>query len=302
MRTLPLFVAISVFSIIVLFTPGCFGMPVSHEWSTSDAGMPAIDARSTPRTPPPTSEKPLIPLPLETPPMVDAGILSDATVESQDVPVFLDIPSTEEDASSTTTEDDVLDTDRPAPLPTEPVAFLLAPSTCHGRRLPATTPGLELGARGMTLWHLCYKTPTRTTSTHPLAAERPERVTLEVVLSDGERLLFAAPAPASANPWTVSLLVALPIGVAPAFQGHNYYNRNRELGIVASSDGEEFPSIQGEMRSWRVLRDQSQDEYVPARVCRRPTPLRPDGAFFLPLDMCPGRTCPLLERLDCRVL
>lgn len=249
----------------------------------------------------PSFDVPSIPLPSEQPSSIDASTTSDAA-NAHDVPVQLDILSTEEDALNTRTEADAGDSDWSAPLPTDPIAFLLAPSTCHGRRLPPTTPGLELAERGMTLWHLCYKTPTHATSTHPLGGQQPERVTMEIAMSDGERLVLVAPVPPTATPWTISVLVALPPGVAPAFQGFNYYRDSRRLGIVASGDGRSFPTIQGEMRSWRVLYDQSQDEYIPARICLRPTLQNPDGAFFVPLDACIARSCPMIERLHCRDL
>lgn len=251
MRTTPLIVAVSLFSFIVLFTPGCTDLPVNREQFG-----------------------------------VDAGIDTDTR------PPVLAIPSADVEAPK----------DSSSVHLTDPIAFLLAPSTCNGRRLPATTPGLELESHGMTLWHLCYKTPTSTTSTHPLASQQPELVTIEVAMNDGERLVLATPTEPGTTPSTISVLVALPEGVAPAFQGTNYYESSRRLGIVASSDGHSFPTIQGVMRSWRVLYDQSQDEYIPAHVCRRPTLQNPDGAFFIPLDACIAQSCPMIERLDCRNL
>lgn len=299
MRTKPLLVAIWVFSFVFFFTSGCTGTLALASVPTQDAG-PISTNNARPAMPP--LPEPPAPILVDLVPHEDAG-------DTADVSVQLDASADNEDAPTVTadvTTDDAANTmvdDRPtAPAQSPAVAFLLAPITCHGRRLPSTTPGLDLAAQGMTLWHLCYKTPTRTTSTYPLPSQRAERVTLELATPTGEQLLLAVPAPASANPWTVSVLVALPAGVAPAFQGFTHYANHPSLAIVGSGDGESFPTIQGEMRSWRVLNDLSQDEYAPGRVCRRPTPLHPNGAFFLPLDMCPGRTCPLLQGLECQDL
>lgn len=299
MRTKPLLVAIWVFSFVFFFTSGCTGTLALASIPAQDAG-PTLTSDARPAAP--SLQEPPVPVLVDLVPHEDAG-------DTVDVSAKLDASLNTEDAPAATPDvptDDVVNTmvdDRPTAA-AQPLAaaFLLAPITCHGRRLPSTTPGLDLAAQGMTLWHLCYKTPTRTTSTYPLPTQRAERVTLELATPAGEQLLLAVPAPASANPWTVSVLVALPPGVAPAFQGFTHYANHPSLAIVGSGDGESFPTIQGEMRSWRVLNDLAQDEYAPGRVCRRPTPLHPNGAFFLPLDMCPGRTCPLVQGLECQDL
>lgn len=192
--------------------------------------------------------------------------------------------------------------DRPEFLTPEPVAFLLPTDTCHGRRLPEDLPGIELAGEGMTLWHLCYTLPTRHSSSDPWMNEPPERLSVEVATLVSERLLFVAPIPARTPSWTVSLLVALPTGLAPAFQGRLHYPSHGDLELVARSNRNETLTVQGEMRTWRVLRSLSQDEYPPSRACDRPTALRPTGAFFLPEDMCPGHTCPLLSGLSCQNL
>lgn len=272
MRTKFLLMA-SLFLTIILFTPGCLGTPVSvillerqtvADAATSDTPRPTVDTPTTLADAPGDQTA------------LDGGVRTDAVHERMETPTGDTLPQ----------------------------AILLAPTTCHGRRLPTNTPGLALVGEHTRVWHLCYKTPTRTTSTHILAAQRPERFRFDVITPEGPRTLLVAPAPASANPWTISFLVILPANMVPAFQGVNLYGDARTLGMVASSSPGAFPSVQGEIQSWRLMRDASQNPEQPDTVCHDPQVQTAEGAFFLPMDQCPGHgeTCPLLGQLDCRSL
>lgn len=273
MRKKPVYVAITIFCCILAFTPSC--TPVQLHQLRGDTSAPVVDDGST-------------------------SIVTDA--ENSDTGSF-----------SATDTDNFIMTEAPVPRAADasipgvtelnaPVTVLLDPITCHGRSLAHGREALELLDQGMIVWHLCYKTPTPMTSPHELASERAERVLLRIATTGSDHLLLVAPAPTSANPWTVSLLVALPVGMAPAFHGTVEYAHGRRLELVGADDTQEAPDIHGEMRTWRVRRSGSQDPFFPARICQRPTALTPDGAFFLPLDTCPGTTCPLLHGLACRDL
>lgn len=260
MRRKPVYVAITIFCLILAFTPSC--TPVQLHQLRGDASAPVVD---------------------------DGGTR-----------IITDVGS-----SSMTNANNSTMTDASIPGMIEantPITVLLDPISCHGRSLVHGREVLDSLDQGMLIWHLCYKTPTPMTSPHALATERAERVFLRVAIPGGDHLLLVAPAPVSANPWTVSMLVALPVGMAPAFHGTVEYSHGRRLELVGADDTQEAAEIHGEMRTWRVRQSGSQDPFFPARICQRPTPLTPEGAFFLPLDTCPGTTCPLLRGLACRDL
>ncbi len=276
MRRKPVYVAITIFCFILAFTPSC--TPVQLHQLQIDGRAPVVNDGST-----------SIITDAESSSMMDTGS-SSATDSNNSTMAETGVPDVTETITPNATEAHT------------PVTVLLDPITCHGRSLVHGREVVELLDRGMLVWHLCYKTPTPMTSPHELATERAERVFLRVAVPGGDHLLLVTPAPAIANPWTVSALVALPVGMAPAFHGTIEYAHGRRLELVGADDTQEAPEIHGEMRTWRVRRSGSQDPFLPARICLRPTILTPDGAFFLPLDACPGTTCPLLQGLSCRDL
>lgn len=252
------FVALVVFTAISLFTPGCltFEMP-----------------NPCPRT-----------LGAEA----DAST-NDTDASSEDVPNTETAPtSTEDRGSSPTNSPDASAPAEDRVLPVHPedgiVTALLNPSTCHGRRLGGTT----LAALGPfpvrhTLWHLCVKTPSRQTSSHTLATERATRLSLRLVDDGGtmNEILSAMP-PATANPWTVSVLIALPIGQAPTFHARAEYGNGRSLALVETDP----PTLHGEWRSWRVASDGTQTEESPTIACEDPLDTSNLTGVALPASVC----------------
>lgn len=252
------FVALIVFTAISLFTPGCLTLEMpapcprtlaaGADVSTNDADTPSDDASNTDATP--ASTEGPDPSPTSS---------SDASVPAEDhaLPIH--------------PEDGI-------------VTALLSPSTCHGRRLGGTT----LAALGPfpvrhTLWHLCLKTPSRQTSSHALAMERATRLSLRLVDDGGtmNEILSATP-PATANPWTVSALIALPIGQAPTFHARAEYGNSRALALVET----EPPTLHGEWRSWQVASDGTQTEAPPTIACEDPLDTSNLTGVALPASAC----------------
>ena len=273
-----LFVAMVVFLTITLFTPGCltFELPGGcPKISASEAGVAATDS--------PT----LIDQPT---PMVDAG-----RVEAREDGGRM--PMTTPDAGSST-YDHV--------LPTHPesgvVTALLAPTTCHGRRLGATT----LAALGPfplnhVLWHLCLKTPSRMTSTNALASERASRISIHLV-DAGSTMnpIFSGVAPATANPWTLSVLIALPVGQPPTFHARAHYAGDQALSLAQT----EPASVHGEWRSWRVASDGTQTEEAPRVICEEPLDTSNLTGVALPESACTlaNQRCTVLPGYVCAAL
>lgn len=106
----------------------------------------------------------------------------------------------------------------------EPVdAVALAATTCGSRTLSRLPPGLFRS--GYTVYHLCYQTPVARMTTQPLASQRSSSVLFSRRSMTSASLidLVRVPAPMSANPWSSSVVVAIPnapIG-APVFGVHN---------------------------------------------------------------------------------
>ncbi len=188
--------------------------------------------------------------------------------------------------------------------PSEPFAVLLAPSTCHGRRLPMSAETTYLRANdGMTVWHLCYKTPSPAHSDLPIARMRATQVQLNLATLDGTRELLHAPAPMAAQPWTVSVLVALPAGYAPLFELLSLYPDGQRLSAVSTDAMGRFPALHGELQAWKVAAEGTQTEQPPAQACYEPHGGGYDPAFFIPTNSCVHEAdCPLLRYMACRPL
>lgn len=190
----------------------------------------------------------------------------------------------------------------PTPTP-DPFGVLLAPTTCHGRRLPMSTAALAQANAGMTLWHLCYKTPSPAHSDQTIARLRANRVDVNLVTSTGTRPLVQAPAPMVANPWTVSVLLALPPEHPPLFELINQYQAGQRLSAISTDAMGRFPSLNGELQAWKVSAEGTQTEQPPARACYEPHGGPIDPAFFLPANSCTHEAdCPLLSHFTCRPL
>ncbi len=188
--------------------------------------------------------------------------------------------------------------------PNEPFAVLLAPSTCHGRRLPMSAEMAYARANdGMTVWHLCYKTPSPAHSDLPIARARATRVQLNLPTLDGTRELLRAVAPMAAQPWTVSALVALPPAYAPLFELLSQYPDGQRLSAISTDAMGRFPALHGELQVWKVAAEGTQTEQPPARACYEPHGGSYDPAFFIPTNSCVHEEdCPLLRYMACRPL
>ena len=181
------------------------------------------------------------------------------------------------------------------------LATVLPPTSCHGRRLGANTPGLMMREPNGSLWHLCIKTPSRTTSDHPLANERAIRVSVHTMDAGGAyRELLVNEAPMSANPWTTSVLIALPEGWTPFFHVRAHYANERSFSLARS----EPLRLHGEVRIWNVASDGLQTEQSPDRICWNPLDNVEGGTGVLPHGTCPEgeASCPALEGYVCRTL
>ncbi len=263
-KTRSWFVAMIVFTAITLFTPGCLTFEVSLPCADAMA-MPSADAVTIPEDPQ-----------AQPPSLVDGGAP----------------PSSHEDAGQTSMlpQDGATPTSDRSPVTTpgrgehDVVAVVLAPTTCHGRRLGETT----LAALGPfpthhVLWHVCLKTPSRQTSDQPLASERAGSVSVHLVDSGNTmNEVIRATAPATANPWTASLLIALPIGEVPAFHARAHYQGGQALSLVRTDPAD----IHGEIRVWQVDSHGTQTERAPNVACEEPLDTSRLTGVFLPAGTC----------------
>ncbi len=284
MHSQRLVIACSIFLIGLLFTPGCIANPAWAEHvPTPDAS--ALSARDA------TTDAEMRDRPRPNPltcgelPAIDLRTNLCAADAGSDRPAAPDV----------STPPDV------ALRHTEPYAVILPPTTCHGRRLPMSTAALARANEGMTLWHLCYKTPSPAHSDHPIARLRANQVNLNLVTLNGTRELLHVPAPMVANPWTASVLVALPATHAPLFELLNQYQAGQRLSAVSTDRMGRFPFLHGELQVWKVTAEGTQTEQPPAQACYEPHSGTVDPAFFLPTNSCTREAdCPLLSQFVCR--
>lgn len=180
-------------------------------------------------------------------------------------------------------------------------AMALPADTCRSRHLVLDTPELKNAGEEARLWHICYTPPSSSVST----TSRAERFRLEIFTEHGPQTIWVSELDRhTTDVVTLSLLIILPAQATPAFQGWTIYDDSSSTGILDTSEEESFPTIQGELALWRVNQNGEQTPEFAHHGCRAPLPGMERYAFFLPTDQCPGleRTCPLLERLDCRLL
>lgn len=173
---------------------------------------------------------------------------------------------------------------RPSP-DEEIVTVQLAPQTCHGARLQLSSELQQALSANMEVWHLCYKTPTTRTSTEALARFRPTQVITSLIFPHREVPLMRTEAPRVADPWTVSILVALPSRSMPLF---NFVNRyaNDEYLFAFEGPSLTFPLQNGEIQAWRVYADGSQVVATPHTACRNRDQMSEQLAGFVPDSGC----------------
>lgn len=161
----------------------------------------------------------------------------------------------------------------------------LAPQTCHGNRLTIPMEFRDASASGLTIWHLCYKTPSALTSESPLARRRPTMVTVQLVFPHSATDLLQSEPPVVANPWTTSLLVALPVNWTPLF---NFTNTYVDGSLLQALDGQapSFPVQNGGIQAWRVHTGGTQTVTTLNTACRSVD--RPSRQFagLIPDDAC----------------
>lgn len=161
----------------------------------------------------------------------------------------------------------------------------LAPQTCHGNRLTIPTELRDALASGLTIWHLCYKTPSAHTSESPLARHRPTMVTVQLVFPHSATDLLQSEPPVVANPWTTSLLVALPVNWTPLF---NFTNTYVDGSLLQALDGQapSFPVQNGGIQAWRVHTGGTQTVTTLNTACRPVDRLSGQFAGLIPDGAC----------------
>ncbi len=282
MQNLPrLLVSCFVFMTVSLFTPACGSLPRFEGCDRSpDATSLEMDA--------PQNERVSV---QNTPSFSDAGNapLRDATLEAADARTEIDARAEPEDVMNRTPT-------------TGARAVLLAPTSCHGRRLSMSALDVSLFEEDASVWHLCIKTPTRMTSDQSLANERPTHVRIGLIRDGRVIELLRAESPQRANPWTVSALVTIPNLLTSALFLEAIYTNGRTMNLLASGSQ---PRMQGELSLWRVSSDGTQVPNAADRACRflRDEP-RDARTFLLPTHECPlnGDSCSDLVGLTCTAL
>jgi hypothetical protein len=157
--------------------------------------------------------------------------------------------------------------------------------------LSETNQFVRLAAHGLSVWHLCYRTP-------PVSADnRPSRVTFYRYDSEMCTLvdLAEASAPSAANPWTANVMVALPPvqGFVPFFNLANGRGDGNEDNLVwavqENQAGSDRLELNGTLQIWRVNADGSQTPVQPDYLCYDPTSgtLAGRASFLIPETVSP---------------
>lgn len=174
----------------------------------------------------------------------------------------------------------------------QPTVRRLSANTCNERMLELS-PELVTWARlGYSLWHICYRTPSRATSQHPLALRRSESVTL-VYFDDSAHALREVGevmAPRAADPWTVNVIVVMPPTVRPFFNLENRYSSTEHLYAAQAVRWNDDITMHGQLQIWRVDALGGQAPAPPAIVCLHisiVTGVEGRQYFFVPEPACP---------------
>ncbi|MFA6429896.1 MAG: hypothetical protein WCV84_05375 [Patescibacteria group bacterium] len=192
-------------------------------------------------------------------------------------------------------------------------AEVISASQCHGRNMAATNTFVGYARDGLSVWHLCYRTPsTDTSSLPPDQRPRSSRVLFywyNTILRAYQEV-GAVDAPRTANPWTANLLIALPHGRPATFNAGNIRTGMAADYLYAVQENV-LPNgaleLNGQMQVWRVNADGTQTVAAPALLCRDPASRNnavASRSFFRPNLDCTApvslASCAPVEH-DCRL-
>ncbi|GEM_PF-5001417 len=173
----------------------------------------------------------------------------------------------------------------------EPTVRWLAPNTCSDRPLRLSPEVLGWARDGYLLWHICYETPSATSSQHPFALRRPTQTALTFFHepSQTSRDILHIFAPRGTAPWTVNALVVLPPNTRPLLNLENRYANGDHLYAIQPLRWNEDIEIHGTLQLWRVHPDGMQALSVPGILCM----------YVSPRDIVTGRTFFLMPHTAC---
>lgn len=190
----------------------------------------------------------------------------------------------------------------------EPVGRALTTSVCDGQNLRLSPEAERYARSGYQLWHLCYRTPTRSTSTDALATMRPASVVVSVFHESSRTLreTMTVPVTTSERSQMMNVLVILSANTRPFFFIENRYPSGATLGAVTESTETGDILTHGELQMRHVNAAGHQETTVPGVgvVCAvtHSTNMRRE-LFFIPYLACLGgfESC-RLGAYDCRDL
>lgn len=233
--------------------------------------------------------------------LIDTPLFSDAGLDASfvhDLPFFQDTSSSPalDAREADVTGEVVVD----IPMLDAYPSIVLSPTTCHGRTLHLPDTFFQAG---LVAWHFCYVTPDpREREDGGAVPMRPASICLQAGVSDSVSSLLpmvTASAPLTANPWTASVAVALPVAISvPRFN----VRQDPPMGFsgivwALDTDGRGGLRERGNLRVWRVAADGQQmevplDERFLTCGGARTAPDMPSGAY-VPHGSCPTtlRTC-----------
>ncbi len=174
----------------------------------------------------------------------------------------------------------------------EPTVRLLAANTCNDRPLHLSSEVSGWLHAGYALWHVCYETPSATTSEHPFAAlGRPTQVAFTFFHepSQTQREITHVSAPRGTAPWMVNALIILPPSTRPLLNLENRYANGDHLYAIQPVRWNEAIERHGLLHPWQVNPDATQTLSVPGVLCMYVSPrdiLTGREYFFVPHTAC----------------
>jgi len=230
-------------------------------------------------------------------PVVDAGTSLDATtsLDTPDAGTSLDATAVSDARASldARTDTGARDSARDVPAvdaPSHAVVLELSPHSCSGYRIATTNDFVGYARAGMAVWHICYQTPSRATSSHPQATTRAQRIYVDRFDRVARRLVREAhiDAPTTANPWVANYLIALPAAQASMFNIESLLSEDTYIRAVQENTRGGFPELNGRLDVWRVQTDGTEIHTRPAMYCRDNTTRGafPMLGFFVPEQAC----------------
>jgi len=190
----------------------------------------------------------------------------------------------------------------------EPVGRALVMDACDGQNLHLSQELERYARAGYQLWHLCYRVPTRSSSTDALSTMRPTSIVTSVFHEPSRTLRETMTVPVTAldQSQTMNVLVVLSANTRPFFFIENRYPSGATLGAVTESSETGDIITHGELQMRRVNAQGHQETTVPGVgvVCRVTNSTHTQHElFFIPYLACLGgfESC-RLGAYDCRDL